>query len=253
MKIVSLLAVGLLFVSSVANAQKLKLGPEIGFNMISMESSDLGNSFTPGFHGGANVEYHFTKNFYLRSGIFATQKRQSYSSNDTVLVNLFGLEDLIGIDGVNLQSYTATRGRIAQLYIELPLMAAYKYKGLSVFAGPYFAYMLTAQKKEIKSVDTPFLRTVDVATLVPDGIDADLLLATLPPAEETTLTESSSKANLRPLDIGLKAGISYQFDNLTANINYQYGFFDYQTTSKDVLDNHSYFQLSLNYNFGIGK
>ncbi|MFT5819765.1 MAG: hypothetical protein ACI8ZM_000990 [Crocinitomix sp.] len=253
MRLMNVLTISFLLIAGTVNAQKIKFGPELGFNMISLESSDLGNSFAPGFHGGVNFEYNFTDNFYLRSGIFATQKRQAYSSNDTVLVNLFGFEDLIGIDGVNLESYTATSGRITQMYLELPLMAGYKYEGFSVYAGPYFAYMLSARKKEIKSIDTPFLRTVDVATLVPDGFDAGILLATLPAAEETTFSESTSKANLRQFDMGLKAGISYEFNNLMANINYQYGFSDYQTTSKDALENHSYFQLTLNYNFGIGR
>jgi hypothetical protein len=253
MKISNVLATAFLFLSVISYGQKLKLGPEVGFNMPFLETTDLGKSFAPGFHAGANVEYHFTDYFYLRSGVFATQKRQSYGSNDTVLVNLFGFEDLIGIDGVNLESYTATSGRITQLYVELPIMAGYKYKGFSVYAGPYFAYMLSASKKELKSVDTPFLRTVDVETLVPDGFDADLLLATLPPAEETTFTESNSKSGLRPLDIGLKAGLSYQFNNLGANINYQYGFTDYRSSTQLELQNHHYFQLSLHYNFGIGK
>ncbi|NOQ70890.1 MAG: outer membrane beta-barrel protein [Crocinitomix sp.] len=253
MKLINVLTISFLLIASMANAQKIKLGPELGFNMIGMESNDLGTSFAPGFHGGVNFEFNFTDNFYLRSGIFATQKRQAYSSNDTILVNLFGFEDLIGIDGINLESYTATSGRVTQLYIELPVMAGYKYKGFSVYAGPYFAYMLSARKKEIKSIDTPFLRTVDIGTLVPDGFDADLLLATLPPAEGTTSTESTSKANLRPFDMGLKAGISYEFNNLAANINYQYGFSDYQTASADLFQRHSYFQLTLNYNFGIGK
>ena len=253
MKLTKLILIGLLFSSISASSQKLLFGPELGLNMISMESNELGNNFAPGFHLGANVEYRFTDYFSLRSGVFATQKRQTYGSNDTILVNLFGLEELIGIDGINLQSYTAISGTITQLYVELPLTAAYTYKDFSVFAGPYFSYMVSARKRELKSVDTPFLRTVDVAALVPDGVDASLLLATLPAAESTTFTESTSKANLRPLDIGLKAGVRYEFNKLGLNLNYQYGFFDYQTTSKDVLENHSYFQLTLNYNFGIGK
>ena len=253
MKISNALATTFLFLSVISYGQKLKLGPEIGFNMPFLESTELGKSFEPCFHAGANVEYHFIDYFYLRSGVFASQKRQSYSSSDTVLVNLFVLEDLIEIDEVNLESYSHTSGRVAQLYIELPLVAAYRYKDLSIYAGPYFGFMLSAKAKEVKSVDTPFLRTVDIVSLIPDGLPVDAVLATLPAAEKTRFNESSSKSGLKPLDIGLKAGLSYQFNNLGANVNYQYGFTDFRTPTQLEFQNHHYFQLTLHYNFGIGK
>lgn len=253
MKLVNVLTICLLLNVVNVNAQKIKLGPEIGFNLIPMSTNDLGANFQPGLYGGVNFEYHFRDNFSIRSGFFASQKRQSFESFDSVLVNLFGLEDLIGIENVNLNSYTTIDRTVSEFYVEMPLMASYNYKQFSFSAGPYFAYLLSARKREIKSIDTPFLRVVDVATLVPDGVDVSLLLATLPPAEETTFTESSSKAQLQLFDMGFKAGVRYEMNNLGVNLNYQYGIFDYQTTSKDVLENHSYFQLTLNYNFGLGK
>jgi hypothetical protein len=253
MRLINVLTLSLLLIASVSNAQKLKLGPELGFNMIPMATNYLGTNFQPGFHAGVNVEYQFGDHFSVRSGVFASQKRQSFQSSDSALVNLFGLEDLIGIENVNLYSYTELDRTYSQFYVEMPLLATYHYKQFSFSAGPYFAYLLSSRRREIKTIDTPFLRVVDVEALAPDGVDVAVLLATLPPAEETTFTESSSKSQLRLFDMGFKAGIRYQMDDFGVNLNYQYGIFDYQTTSKDVLENHSYFQLTLNYNFGIGK
>lgn len=249
----SLLTACFLILTVLVYGQRLKLGPEIGLNLMEMSSGEIGTNYQPGFHGGANVEYQFGEHFSLRSGVFASQKRQSYQSYDSTLVNLFGLEEAIGLDSVNLYSYTTIDRTVAQIYIEIPLLASYHYKQFSVYAGPYFAYMLTARTREKKWIDTPFLRVVDIKSLLPQNDQIDLLLATLPPADETTFDDSKSKSGLRTFDMGIKAGLRYMWDDFGLNVNYQYGIFDYQTTNKDEFENHSYLQVSLNYNFGLGK
>lgn len=253
MKFSNILAIGFLSMSLISYGQKIKLGPELGFNIIPMSSNELGTNYQPGFQLGANIEYHFGDHFSLRSGVFATQKRQSFQSHDSVLVNLFGLEELIGNESLNLNSYTTIDRNVTQTYIEIPLVASYNYKQFSFFAGPYFGYMVASRQRELRTIDTPFLRAINLGSFLPDGLDTDLLLAFLPPGKQTTFSESNSSSTLRSFDMGIKAGVRYQWDDLGLNVNYQYGFFDYETTSKDAFENHSYLQVTLNYNFGIGR
>lgn len=243
-----LLLTGALFFSYIGFSQNWFLGPELGTNIVKLRTTNLGSDYQLGFNGGANIEYQFNAYFSLRSGIFASQKRQAYASNDTNIVNLYGFEDQIGIDGVNLESYTKINGTYSEFYLELPLMAAYTYKSFSFFSGPYIGYLLTARKREVKEITTPFLQAVDINEIDPtDGV----LAALLPPAYASNFRESSSKAGLNLFDFGLKTGIRYQNDALGINLNYLYGFLDYQTAKKTEQDNHSFIQLTLNYNFGL--
>jgi hypothetical protein len=110
--------------------------------------------------------------------------------------------------------------------------------------------MLTASTREITETNTPFLQAVDVTAVDPTG---GLLTALLPPGEATSFLESTSKTGLNALDYGIKAGLRYEWESLGINVNYLYGIPDFQTASKSVTDNHQYLQLTLNYNFGLGK
>lgn len=238
-----------LLLSFGTQAQRWYVGPEMGFNIINIESTELGNDFQLGFNGGGNVEYRFTDYFSLRSGIFATQKRQTYGTYDSVLVNLFGFEDQIGIDGINLYSYTRTTARVSQLFLEIPVMPTFTYKAFSIYAGPAIGYMLTARTREKTEINTPFRQAVDVDEIDPTG---GTLAALLPPAESTTYSESSSKSGLWSIDYAVKGGIRYSLNNLGINLNYVYSFLDFRT-AKPYGGNHQFVQLTLNYNFGLVK
>lgn len=232
--------------------QRWYIGPELGMNLIPTQKSDLGQDFQLGWHAGVNAEFYFNENFSLRSGIFATQKKQYFEGFDSSQVNTFGLEDALGLDGVNLYSYTATERTVSEFYLELPLMAAYNLGPVSFYGGPYVSYLFSARTKETRNITTPFLQAIDIGSFIDDPTGG-LLDAFLPPASETIFDESSSRSGLQTIDTGIKAGIRYDMNRLGINVYYQYGVLDYQTIAKPERDVHDYVQLTLNYNFGLGS
>ena len=56
-KIVLLLSAFVLSSSSIG--QKIKVGPEIGMNLINVENQEIGDNFQPAWHGGGIFEYQF--------------------------------------------------------------------------------------------------------------------------------------------------------------------------------------------------
>ena len=90
---VKLFITTLLF-SALTFAQNFHVGPEIGMILIQLEQKNIGNNYQPSWHTGINFEHDITDWLSVKSGIYYTQKRQSYSSSYT---SLFPLFDVIGL------------------------------------------------------------------------------------------------------------------------------------------------------------
>jgi len=235
--------------------QKIKIGPELGTNLIQVENQEIGNDYQPSWHGGGLFEYQFTDWFSLKSGIYFTQKRQAYQSYDTTGFALFDLFDSsFAIPGVDLNSYITTESRQSQFYFQIPILAKFSWKGLSAYAGPYGGYMFAARRKDNKITTTPFMATVDIASLLGEIAENPLFQAFLPAAHKEEFSESSDKTNLRKFDYGIKGGVSYEMNNLSLNCSYLLGAPDYRIDKGiDSRKRHQYFQFSVSYLFGLGK
>ena len=112
------------FTMNAQDFKKFRFGPTAGLNISTM-NLDWDHSSRVGFNVGALVEYNFTKNFYVGSGLKFTQKGVKWNG----IVN--------NIDDPDL--------KCNPYYLEIPLNAAYRYSfndKLSVFGevGPYFAF-----------------------------------------------------------------------------------------------------------------
>ena len=244
----------LLFISfnlTLSYAQKLKFGPEIGFNLINVETIEIGNNFQVGWHTGAFAEYEFKKWFGVSAAVYYSQKRHSFNSSETTPNMLSLLLAEQGIEGVDLNTYSETNGRIALNTLQLPILAMYKYKNFNFNLGGYIGYMFNTRFKAIEIKTTPFLNVIDLNAI--DPTIGQLAGSFLPPANETNFIESTDKNGLSTLDFGLKAGISYQVNSIGFNVNYIHGLKDYRTSNSAAkIENNNYFQFSLSYIFGKG-
>ena len=250
------LAIFTLLATNNSKAQTVTLGPEIGINIIKTSQTDIAKIYQPSLNLGAKFNYYFTESLSVRTGLNYTQTHQDFSSYDTsvaAFASLLGLGEL-GLEGFDLNTYSSTSGRVMQNYIQLPVMVDFNYNNFVVFGGGYVGYMFSAFTRTLQINRTPFASTLDIGSLIGELDGTGLLGALIPPPYQENLTESSSKANLRTIDLGLKFGLGYQLDNLEINGAYLIGLSDYRssglTTPKQT---HQYLQLNLNYNFSLGS
>lgn len=240
----------LLFIGSYSFAQKMRLGPEIGMNLLKIESSKLGKDYQPGLHGGATFEYDFFEWMSVKTGFFYTQKKQSYEEFDTVPLVLFGFDPSdLGLEGIDFNTYSETNGRYNQHHFELPVLANFKWEGINVGIGGYCSFLFNANSKEITESRSPFMQFIDFSSFDESG----LLTSFLPKAYDESTSSSSSPSNLRQFDLGFKASIGYQYDQVGFHAAYQYGMLDFRqlnTTTTKIP--HQYFQFSVNYLFDLG-
>ncbi|MCH2232762.1 MAG: PorT family protein [Crocinitomicaceae bacterium] len=243
----------ILLISTSGLAQKIHLGPEFGMNLIEVERTDLGRDYQLGYYAGGVFEYDFRNWFGIRTGLNYSQRRQASQSFDTVA---FQLEAFLGplaglLDGFDLNTYTETNTRISQHYLEIPVMANFKFGNFNSYLGAYAGYSFAVRKRELEESVTPFVSVVDISTIDPTGT----ISAFLPPPSTTDFSESSSKLGLSSFDWGFKAGIGYRFDDLSLNLAYQFGMVDYRssTPTGESIQRHQFFQSSLVYFFNLGK
>lgn len=225
-------------------AQNWQLGPELGVNCIQLENSHTGKTFAAGWHAGGFVQSDLTSFFSIRSGVFFTQKKQLYESADTSIMPIFALIGLEDQDQFDLNTYTSINGRTTQNYLEIPLIAKFKYNGIGVFAGVYGAFMLNSIGKQIKISNTPILSVINT-----DSLGA--ISSFLPPAYTYSEEIIENASNRRKFDFGAKFGASYQFERLELNLTYSLGILDYRQNFDGLsTQKHQYFQFSLAYNIG---
>jgi len=240
---------------SFSYAQKLKFGPEIGFNLINVETQEIGDNFQVGWHTGAFSEYELKKWLGVSVGLYYTQKKHGFKESEIIPSSLSFLLAQQGIEGVDLNTYSETNGRVTLNYLQLPILAIFKHKNFNLKLGGYFGYMFNTKtnRKEVKN--TPFASVVDLTALTEiDPTLTELMGSFIPQANETNFLESTSKSGLSALDYGLKAGVTYQVNSIGFNVNYIYGLADYRSSSStDSFKNNSYYQFSLSYYFGKGS
>lgn len=253
-------------VSLFAKGQGLNYGPRIGANVIYLQENDF-KSKDYGLRGnfGANVEYSFNEYFSISADVLFSQKRKLYESFENkslikALSNSFfgiGLADssLLGISQfLNDTVYGTTKGSVKLNYIEIPLLAKFNYKGISVGVGPYFSYLNKVQSVEVMTQESPLL---DIAFNALDSIPfvGPFLKTTIssqfPGYEKPQITEGTDKAKYRTLDMGLVVDVSYRFNsNLYTGMRYTRGLTDYRSTQSDSKQVNSVWMFNVGYSFG---
>ncbi|MCO6500705.1 MAG: PorT family protein [Vicingus serpentipes] len=240
-------------------AQKISIGPEVGINLIPIEKSALGNNYQLGYYFGSQVKYYFSENFALSSGLFATQKKKSYSHIDTTttadpfagaiseFMNPEGSPPGGGTEEADV--YNTTNGVASELYLQLPILANYEYKKINFYAGPYTSILLNANRKEVYESEST---AIDISTFIPSEYSAlEGLLNGLTNNDPESASYSSIDG-LATIDVGVIGGIGYRIDKLNFNLMYSYGFLDYRKDKKNnSTDPHQLVQFSIAYLFNI--
>lgn len=229
----------LLFNLNSLTAQKLFLGPELGVNLAPTLKAGDAQTYQLGVNGGLALRYAFNDKLALKSGVYYTQKYQSFDSTavGSVLDNFGGLfgelgdieEILTGVSdfGFNLDVNRRYEGTIQSTFIEIPLQIEVRTGRVSFSLGGYAGYMISAESNTTVTENTPLLQVVDLAELL--GEAAFFLEALFPPANDSYSETDTSKSGYNAFDYGVKGGISYtSSDNLSFNLSYQHGLRDYR-------------------------
>lgn len=242
-----LILLSLIFlVANISNAQKFGFGPELGTNLIMLENTDLGRNYHLGWFAGSKLEYDFFDNFSIRSGVYFSHRKKTFYAEDTSDFSFFGFKPSeLGIPGVDFSTYTKTQTVVSLFGVEVPVLAAFKYKGFSAFAGPYFNFGVGAWSKTVEDSYTPFLQAIQI-----DSIDQSGFLGNFfPDANTHTFYETSEKEDYIKFDYGLKLGMSYELNNIGFNLYYTKGIPGFLVDKESPYNkSHSYFSFTINYN-----
>lgn len=175
-----------------ASAQSpITWGVKAGVNLSNASIKDYqGDSKAKvGFQVGVTAEYAITNDFYLQSGLSFTTKGSKGEWTETVLNTTAKAETTIN-----------------QMYLQLPIMAAYKLEVVPgtkiVFnAGPYLAYGLGGKSKTKWSTNSSI-------------VDLDY---------ENEEYDTFDDGNLKKFDFGLGAGVGVEFGQIVVGLNYELG------------------------------
>jgi len=251
------------FTSSFSQNAKISLGPEVGMNIIPIENTAIGYNFQLGYHVGLHLKYKFSESFKLSTGVFLSQKKRKYDETnissifdiygDLILmsgIDTSGLDSTIKAFGVNTDVIETTNGMTSELFIEIPVLANYRYKNFNMYAGPYLGVLLTANKKEEVRTQIPLMNVIDFSQFDSTGLSSLFL----PSADETTTSSKSNKDNLRLLDFGFNVGIGYEMNNLHFNLMYSHGLLDYREDNNgESKENLKLIRISMVYLFDLEK
>lgn len=229
MKIIKTVLLGLVLILSVkANAQDntLTFGVKIGANLSSM-SGDL--PFTKsrfGYNAGVTLDYGFTENWYLLTGLEYTAK------------------------GVNFKKIVGIKPTMSASYIQLPIHAGYKLNvspstKIVFHAGPYFALGVNGKFK-LKDVDIDVLEDIldDISDVNFDDDDIKRL-------KNSNVNTFGDGNILKRFDLGLGLGVGAEFGKINMGIGYDFGLLNVANNDSDadVTIRNSNAYLSVGYKF----
>lgn len=252
-------------------SQEIWFGPKTGLNIIPIEKTELrGNSFAPGFHIGGTLEYRFNNWFSLSADLLYTTKKKIYESTgkESFFNKIsgfmsflpdsaggFSIDSLIGtaVEYMNDTVYSRTSGFVKLGYIELPLMAKFRYKGFSFSTGPYVAILLSNKATEELTQDIPLLKTfgpvLDTVPFLPQ-----LVKGIFPAYYKPEITKDIVSNEIKMFDFGFVTDISYQAgSNIIFSLRYTRGFPNYRSPEYRKKDYLSTINISIGYFFNANK
>ena len=249
MKTNFLLAV--ILISHFSFTQTFSLGPDVGMNLIKTEKTKLGANYQPAWYAGVMSMYKINDWFSIKAGITYNQKIKTYASADTTISPTLALLGLDSINGIDLNTYSTTKGRQSLNFVQMPIMASFTLNNLSFNVGGYIGYMFNSRAQEVYNERTPFMSTFDISSIDPTGI---FVASLLPPPQKEEFTEISNASFINRLDFGIKTGLSYSIHDFSINLSYLYGFKNYSSQYTSTVNlNHHYFQISISSLFEFGK
>lgn len=268
-KLVFIFLLALIF-SSVTFGQRFSVGGRAGLNVMPLENTDLkGHLYSLGYHAGATADYKVNEWFSISTEIDFTTRKKSYELYDTSsfietlsanpLLSFLGvdindiLDSLGGIDNyVNDNVYNTTRGITSLGYIKIPILANFNYKDLYFSVGPYVSFLVSAKSTEEFSQHIPIVETMTGLDTIP--FYPMIIKATFPGYSTPVTSNINGDKNIRKIDCGIIAGISYRLDNnFTVGFRYTQGLLNYRSTEIYKNDYLSSFSFSIGYSIKIKR
>jgi len=204
----------ILFVS--ASYAQVKVGVTAGLNASRLENSGdnaAKSDYKAGFQVGLSTDFGITNNFSIMPELLFSQRGGKSNSTER------------DVNGKPISSSTS----LTINYLQLPVNAACKFdvgngSKLFVFAGPYLGYGLSGKgKSNIKS----------------EGTKVNL---------SETVKFGSKETEMKRIDVGVNAGIVYQYENVFFKVQYNHGLTDIDNVKKSSTKN-SNFSVSAGYYF----
>lgn len=264
---IALLSSGLLF------SQEVWVGPKAGLNIMPIEYSRLtGNKFSLGFHVGGTVEYRFNKWFSVAADLLYTTKNKAYEKkeNESAIKKVSGLLSIFGqsaasggqIDSLmqtvsryaNDTVYSTTKGFVKLGYIEIPVMAKFRYKEFSFAAGPYVALLFSNKASEELRQDIPLLTALKPTLDTISPLITQVISGLFPAYDAPKITNEIQSNDVKMFDYGFVADITYQSSsNVTFSLRYTQGLTNYRSPEIRKNDYHSIINISIGYLFNATK
>ncbi len=202
-----LLLISVLVICGLQGFSQIKFGAKAGVLFTNAAFNYDDNDLEPaskmkvGYTIGPAVEYSFTDNLALQTGLFWATKGYATDLEDD-------LPEGVSIDGWDRSTLN---------YLEIPITFAYKIKDFQVFAGPYLAYCLGGKEK------WDYTTTVEVMgqSVSTDYKDDMKIKSFMGKVKEGDL--DANEAPVSALDYGLNLGVGYQAGPVLINLGYSLG------------------------------
>src|ERR1035437_9117468 len=234
--------------------------PKIGANVMPYaDNSFEGRTYKMGLNGGVDAEYPINNWLSVKLGINYSSKKKGYNylektSFIKTLTSSFGGNSLAGTIGnipyINDTVYSTTKGSVNLSYLEVPLMASVNYKGLSLSAGAFVAFLLKANSHEEMTQNIPALQTfgplfdtIPFASFLLDGV--------FPGYNNPVVKDNTDKSIYRSVDHGFVIDLTYTTEkNISFGVRYSQGLKNYRKTPLISPDVNRVWMVTIGYHFG---
>ncbi|HNX89558.1 MAG TPA: outer membrane beta-barrel protein [Paludibacteraceae bacterium] len=270
MKRIVCIVILLVSISCLVSGQKFSAGAKAGLNIIPLEKQDLkGNLFSPGYHFGAVGSYKINDWFSLSLEVIYTSQKKIYEKFDTTsfietlaanpLLSIIGVDindllDTLGMvtDYINDDVYNTTRAVVNLAYIKIPVLANFNYKSLYISAGPYVSFLVSNKTTEEYRQHLPLIESFTGLDTIP--FFSSIISTSFPGCYEPVTTKIEKDKNIRKVDFGVMAEISYRLNNnFTVGVSYHQGLLNYRSPEIYKKDYLSSINFSIGYLFNLKK
>lgn len=216
------------------NNKDFQIGIELGGNMSSMiTSKDYQNSIANkyggeykassgfGFQGGLYGDFNLTEKLFLEFGLYFIQRPYKENVNYQNSVTAYD---------ITVTTTNATEIKYSPIYLQVPILFKLNFSlsessSINLKAGPYFSFGLGGK------------------------IQSNTLMQVVTTGLGTTQKETSASSDYfvgyEKSDIGLKAGVGFDFSKITCGLFVDYGLMNIQIGANEGMSVHN-FSLGLN-------
>ena len=186
---------------------QIKIGPKVGLNLANIRTDYADSDFEPetqmklGFEIGAMVEFGFTDNIALQTGLSFSQKGYAVDLEE-------GLADGQSLEGDGYDRTTLN-------YLQIPLHIAYKIENFQIFLGPYIAAGIGGKNDFEYTVETEGL---------PESTDYEGEIDYTPAFGEVSQEDiEEDEQPFNAIDFGIDIGVGFEAGPILINAGYSLG------------------------------